>query len=52
LVTVGARVEPAIALAIARLADQGHRSVSREIRRALISHLEQTGKTIEERRDG
>lgn len=49
LVTVGARVEPELAAAIRKLADEGHRNVSREIRRALIAHLE---RTEQERRVG
>jgi hypothetical protein len=40
LVQVGARVEPELAAAVAQLADDGDRSVSREIRRALRYHVQ------------
>jgi hypothetical protein len=41
LVHIGARVEPDLAEAVARLADAGDRSVSREIRRAIREHVAQ-----------
>jgi hypothetical protein len=40
LVSLGARVEPDLAAAVRRLADAGDRSVSREIRRAIVEHVE------------
>ena len=39
LVCIGARVEPELADAVARLADSGDRSISREVRRSLIEHV-------------
>ena len=41
LVHVGARVEPALAEAVAQLAREGDRSLSRQIRRALSEHVAQ-----------
>lgn len=38
-VTVAARVEPELAAAVARLAEAGDRSFSREVRRALREHV-------------
>jgi hypothetical protein len=40
LVHVGAKVEPALAEAVRQLADNGDRSLSREIRRAIAEHVE------------
>jgi hypothetical protein len=39
LVCLGARVEPELAEAVRALASAGDRSVSREIRRALLQHV-------------
>jgi Ribbon-helix-helix protein, copG family len=39
LVQVGARIPAELAAEVARLADQGDRSISREIRRALQRHV-------------
>jgi hypothetical protein len=41
LVHVGARVEPALAEAVAQLAREGDRSLSRQVRRALSEHVAQ-----------
>lgn len=38
-VTIGARIQPALAEAVARLAEDGDRSVSREIERAVRAHV-------------
>jgi predicted transcriptional regulator len=45
LLQVGARVPRELAAAIAHLADEGDRSVSREIRRAIQKHVEESGST-------
>lgn len=39
LVCVGARIEPELAAAVARLARDGDRTVSRQIRRAIVEHV-------------
>ena len=39
LVCIGARVEPELADAVAKLADRGDRSVSRQVRLALREHV-------------
>jgi hypothetical protein len=43
-VTVAARVEPGLAAAVARLAEAGDRSISREVRRALLEHVDSVGR--------
>jgi hypothetical protein len=40
-ISLGARVEPELAEAVRSLADAGDRSVSREVRRALLEHVAQ-----------
>jgi predicted transcriptional regulator len=42
LVHVGAKVESALAEAVRQLADNGDRSLSREIRRAIAEHVERS----------
>ena len=39
LVCVGARIEPELAAAMARLAEDGDRTVSRQIRRGIVEHV-------------